>query len=296
MNPLFGDLDAYHMAANSIDEALRNVVAVGGDPDRTGVLDNFCWGYTDRPETLGSLVRAALACRDLSLAFGTPFISGKDSLNNEFSYTDSSGKRQTISIPSTLLISAMAIVPDANRCVTMDLKQPGNLLYLVGLTGEHLGGSHAMFVDGNHRRGTPPTVDTARAQSTFRALHRAIQSGLIRSCHDLSEGGLAVALAEMSFAGELGCTVDLAKIPIDAAAQPTGVFSRLFSESNSRFLCEVEPAQRDVFERSLPTGLFACVGSVEANTHMQITNGGEAVLNEDIFELKRIWQQPLDWS
>jgi phosphoribosylformylglycinamidine synthase len=296
MNPLFGDLDAYHMAASSIDEALRNVVAVGGDPDRTGVLDNFCWGYTDRPETLGSLVRAALACRDLSLAFGTPFISGKDSLNNEFSYTDSSGKRQTISIPSTLLISAMAIVPDANRCVTMDLKQPGNLLYLVGLTGEHLGGSHAMFVDGNHRRGTPPTVDTARAQSIFRSLHRAIQSGLVRSCHDLSEGGLAVALAEMAFAGEFGGQVDLDKIPVDSGHPPTNNFTRLFSESNSRFVCEVEPAQQEAFERAMPAGLFACIGTVEATSHLQITSGKQTVLNEDIFELKRIWQQPLDWS
>jgi phosphoribosylformylglycinamidine synthase len=284
------------MAASSIDEALRNVVAVGGDPDRTGVLDNFCWGYTDRPETLGSLVRAALACRDLSLAFGTPFISGKDSLNNEFSYTDSSGKRQTISIPSTLLISAMAIVPDANRCVTMDLKQPGNLLYLVGLTGEHLGGSHAMFVDGNHRRGTPPTVDTARAQSIFRSLHRAIQSGLVRSCHDLSEGGLAVALAEMAFAGEFGGQVDLDKIPVDSGHPPTNNFTRLFSESNSRFVCEVEPAQQEAFERAMPAGLFACIGTVEATSHLQITSGKQTVLNEDIFELKRIWQQPLDWS
>ena len=155
---------------------------------------------------------------------------------------------------------------------------------------------YAMFVDGNHRRGTPPTVDTARAQSIFRGLHRAIQSGLVRSCHDLSEGGLAVALAEMAFAGEFGGQVDLDKIPVDSGHPPTNNFTRLFSESNSRFVCEVEPAQQEAFERAMPAGLFACIGTVEATSHLQITSGKQTVLNEDIFELKRIWQKPLDWS
>jgi phosphoribosylformylglycinamidine synthase len=153
-----------------------------------------------------------------------------------------------------------------------------------------------MFVDGDHRRGNPPTVDTGRAQSTFRSLHRAIQSGLVRSCHDLSEGGLAVALAEMAFAGEFGGQVDLTKIPIDPTVPPSSDFSRLFSESNSRFVCEVEPTNREAFERAMPAGLFACIGSVEATPRLQITSGTQTVLNEDIFELKRIWQQPLDWS
>jgi phosphoribosylformylglycinamidine synthase subunit PurSL len=132
MNPRYGDLDPYRMAASAIDEAVRNCVAVGADPQRIAILDNFCWGYTDRPETLGSLVRAALACRDLAVALGTPFISGKDSLNNEFSYEDSDGRRQTISIPPSLLISAMGQVDDVRHCVTMDLKEPGNLIYLIG--------------------------------------------------------------------------------------------------------------------------------------------------------------------
>lgn len=296
MNPLFGDLDPYHMAASSIDEALRNVVAVGGDPDHTGILDNFCWGYTDRPETLGSLVRAALACRDLSLALGTPFISGKDSLNNEFSYTDAGGARQTISIPSTLLISALAIVPDAQRCVTMDWKEPGNWLYLVGRTGEHLGGSHALLVQGDHRRGAPPTVNPEKALELFRALHNAIQSGLVRSCHDLSEGGLAVALAEMAFAGGWGGQFDVQAIPLDEQALPSSTFSRLFSESNTRFICEVAPAQAEAFEKLLPAGSFARAGQVAAHDRLIITSGNERILDEKIQELKRVWQGPLDWS
>ena len=140
MNPRYGDFDPYHMAASAIDEAVRNCVAVGADPNRIAILDNFCWGDCEKPETLGSLVRAALACHDMSLALGTPFISGKDSLNNEFSYTDAAGKRQTIAIPATLLISAMGQIADVAKCVTMDLKSPGNLLYLVGETKDELGG------------------------------------------------------------------------------------------------------------------------------------------------------------
>ena len=148
MNPRYGDFDTYDMAASAIDEAMRNCVAVGADPSRVAILDNFCWGDCEKNETLGSLVRAALACHDVSLVLETPFISGKDSLNNEFSYVDADGNKQTIAIPSTLLISAMGQVEDVAQCVTMDLKAAGNALYLVGETREELGGSHFALVNG----------------------------------------------------------------------------------------------------------------------------------------------------
>ncbi len=214
MNPHFGDLDPYHMAASSIDEAIRNCVAVGADPNRIAILDNFCWGHTDRPTTLGTLVRAALACHDLSIQFKTPFISGKDSLHNEFSYTDHSGVRQTISIPATLLISALGQVPDVTRCVSMDCKTAGNLLYQIGSTGNHLGGSHWSLVN-QASGGFVPVVDAPQAKQIFESVFAAISAGLIRSCHDLSEGGLAVALAEMAFAGGLGAKVDVAAISVE---------------------------------------------------------------------------------
>jgi phosphoribosylformylglycinamidine synthase subunit PurSL len=162
MNPRYGDLDPYHMAASAIDEAVRNAVAVGANPQRIAILDNFCWGYTDRPETLGSLVRAALACHDLAIVLGTPFISGKDSLNNEFSYEDDRGQRHTISIPPSLLISALGQVDDVRQCVTMDFKQPGNLIYLVGTTRDELGGSHYALVRG-WTGGQVPVVDPPMA-------------------------------------------------------------------------------------------------------------------------------------
>src|SRR5262249_48044230 len=142
MNPRYGDFDTRHMAASAIDEAVRNCVAVGANPARIAILDNFCWGNTDRPETLGSLVRAAIACHDLAVAIGTPLISGKDSLNNEFRYVDNAGKPQSIAIPPSLLISALGQIDDVARSVTMDLKEPGNLIYVVGLTKDELGGSH----------------------------------------------------------------------------------------------------------------------------------------------------------
>ena len=139
MNPRYGDFDTYHMAAGAIDEAIRNCVAVGADPSAIAILDNFCWGDCERPETFGSLVRAAIACHDMAVALGTPFISGKDSLNNEFRYVSADGKKQSIAIPPTLLISALGQVEDVRRCVTMDLKQAGNVLYLVGDTKAELG-------------------------------------------------------------------------------------------------------------------------------------------------------------
>ena len=180
MNPRYGDFDTYWMAASAIDEAIRNAVAVGADPRRLAILDNFCWGNTDRPETLGSLVRAALACHDMAIALGTPFISGKDSLNNEFRPAAKRGQSpfvrstrravpanggcplfcpdEPISIPPSLLISAMGQVEDVGRCVSMDLKRPGNLIYLVGLTKNELGGSHYAFVE-NLAGGEVPKVD-----------------------------------------------------------------------------------------------------------------------------------------
>src|SRR5207248_91667 len=216
-----------------IDEAVRNCTAVGADPARIAILDNFCWGNTERPETLGSLVCAAQACYDVSLAYGTPFISGKDSLNNEFAHEGGS-----LAIPPTLLISAIGIVPDVRSCVTMDLKEAGNRLYLLGMTRCELGGSLWSEVD-RRPGGHVPRVDAAPGPRVFRAVHEAIRAGLIRSCHDLSEGGLAVALAEMALAGGLGVRVSLVDVPREQDAAED--FVLLFSESPTRFVLEARP-------------------------------------------------------
>ncbi|MFM8252640.1 MAG: phosphoribosylformylglycinamidine synthase subunit PurL [Planctomycetota bacterium] len=299
MNPRFGDLDPYHMAASAIDEAIRNNVAVGADPSRIAILDNFCWGYTDRPETLGSLVRAALACYDLAVALGTPFISGKDSLNNEFSYLVD-GQKQTIAIPSSLLISALGQVDDVRKCVTMDLKAAGNRLYQVGVTHAELGGSHYALVEGLEG-GAAPQVDAAAARQLFAHLHAAIQAGTVRSCHDLSEGGLAVAVAEMAFAGGLGATIDLSTVPHDLTTkQPRELTtSLLFAESNTRFLCEVEESRAAEFERLLHGVQWGLIGRVTAEGVLRVTQtsaaGETVILQDEVPALKECWQAPLRW-
>lgn len=290
MNPHFGDHDPYHMAASSIDEAIRNCVAVGADPKRIAILDNFCWGHTDRPETLGSLVRAALACRDLSIRFQTPFISGKDSLHNEFSYHDENEVRQTISIPSTLLISAMGQVDDVATCVTMDLKSPGNFLYQIGETKDELGGSHWSLVTGSNG-GCVPQVEIESAITTFESTHLAIKSGLIRSCHDMSEGGLAAAIAEMAFAGGFGAEVDVRSIPIDGQDKN---LARLFAESNSRFIAEVTPDAQEAFEEAMAGVSIGLLGKVTPSKFVKITDGDAVLLSEPIEKLKSAWQSPLD--
>lgn len=289
MNPYYGDLDTYHMAASAIDEALRNCVAVGANPDRIAILDNFCWGYTDRPETLGTLVRAALACYDVAVAMQTPFISGKDSLNNEFSFQDGQGEKQTIAIPSTLLISALGQVDDVATCVSMDLKRVGDPVYQLGTTFDELGGSHLALVSGRNG-GHVPTVDTGQARTTFQALHRAIQAGVVRACHDLSEGGLAVAAAEMAFAGGLGLQLDLEQV-----LGTTDPLVAMFSESNSRFLCEVVEGKEAQFEELMQDVPHARLGHVVEDASLQFTAAGNPVVDAGLVEMKSAWQAPLDW-
>jgi phosphoribosylformylglycinamidine synthase len=209
------------------------------------------------------------------MAYRTPFISGKDSLNNEYRVGD-----ETISIPPTLLISALAMVPDVRRAVTMDAKRAGDVLYLVGLTRAELGGSswhRELGLEG----GRVPRPDLGTAPALLAALHAAIAEGLVRACHDLSEGGLAVAVAELSFAGGLGVDLDLARVPCDELAggyDPDA--TRLFSESCTRFLVEVDPADAETFESALAGHACAAVGAVVSAPRLQVVGTGGAPLCE----------------
>ncbi|NOT32160.1 MAG: phosphoribosylformylglycinamidine synthase subunit PurL [Planctomycetes bacterium] len=279
----FGALDPYAMALAVIDEALRNAVAVGADPARTAILDNFSWGNCDKPDRLGALVLAAEGCYDAAKAFGTPFVSGKDSLNNEYRVGE-----ETLSIPPTLLITALALVPDVARCVTMDAKAAENRVYLVGETRPELGGS-LVHQHAARRGGTVPRVDLARAPRVLAALHAAIQAGTVASCHDLSEGGLAVAAAEMSFGGGLGLALDLARVP--AAPEPVGWDAdgwRLFSESTTRFLVEVAPAEAAAFEQHLQGLPYADIGRVQAEPVLAVRGtAGRPLLELPVEELRR---------
>lgn len=289
MNPCYGDIDPYWMALAGIDEAVRNIICVGARPDRIALLDNFCWGDCTRPETLGALVRASQACYDGAMGFAVPFISGKDSLNNEFVCED--GRR--IAVPATLLISAISIVDDVNKCVTMDVKGADNLLFAIGLTKNELGGSHYYKIQGELGANVP-TVDLETAALTAGKIHKAISEGLVLSCHDCSEGGLAVALAEMAFAGGLGIAADLRGLPRSEDCVRT--YAQLFSESNSRYIVEVAPENFDAFARLMLNVPFGQIGKVTVEKRLVIKSAqGAGVIDADLQSLKKAWQKTLDW-
>ncbi len=234
LNPSYGAIDPYAMAICAIDEAVRNVVAVGADPATISILDNFCWGNPLQPDRLGDLVRACKGCYDGALHYGTPFISGKDSLNNE--YLDQATGVQT-SIPPTLLISALGMVPDVRQAVTSDLKRPGNVLYLLGETRRELGGSYYYRQRGLQDRSVPQMAkEGPRRPVLCTPPSGRAGGGLPRPL----EGGLAVALAEMAVGGLHGAEVRLGWVAADRNVTPADDW-RLFSESNGRYLVEIEP-------------------------------------------------------
>ncbi len=289
MNPVYGDIDPYWMALAGIDEAIRNLICVGGRADRVALLDNFCWARCEDPEVLGTLVRAAQACYDGAMAFQAPFISGKDSLNNEFVCADGT----VIRIPPTLLISAMSIVDDIDKCVTMDLKRAGNLLFVVGRTNNELGGSHYYRVQGQLGANVP-RLDLNLAPRITQRMAAAIAEGLVVSCHDCSEGGLAVALAEMAFAGGLGVEANLRGLPKSADCLRTD--AQLFSESNSRYIVEVAPTAYHAFAKSMLNLPFGELGKVTDEPKLVIkAENGKNIVDADIDILKQAWQKPFDW-
>ena len=287
MNPKLGELDPYQSALHAVDEALRNCIAVGGNLDRTAILDNFCWGNCDKPDRMGSFVQAAKACRHAALAYGTPFISGKDSLNNEFQTAEG----QTIAIPPTLLVSAISVIDDVSCCVTADAKRAGNLVFIVGRTGPLLGGSHYLQVEGVQSGNDVPPVDLAGSARAFRAVQAAIQAGLVRACHDLSEGGLAIAAAEMAFSGGLGLELDVACLPTDG---PVSDAAALFAEYAGRFLVEVEAGKQDAFEGLAKDCPPALLGKVNDTGRLAISADGRKLVDLDIEDARGAWRGTFD--
>lgn len=224
VNARYGLHDPERMAWAVVDEAIRNVTAAGADPAQAALLDNFSWGDPRRPETLGDLAAAVRGCCEAARLYGTPFVSGKDSLNNE--YVASDGKRR--SIPPTLVITALAHVPQADRAVGTALRAAGHVLMLTGRTAREFGGSHFNLVTGDDS-GTVPAPDPS-APERYRRIHRLMCDGLIEAAHDVSEGGLAVTLAEMTIGGDLG---------IEAKLDDSDECTALFAESLGRIVLEV---------------------------------------------------------
>ncbi len=285
------DGDSYYATLAAIDEAVRNAVCVGADPSRIAILDNFCWPNCDDPHMLGTLVRASEACYDGAMAYKTPFVSGKDSLSNQFTTKDG----QLITIPQTLLISAVGIVNDTRKARTMDAKASGNLLLIVGDTTGNLGGSHYAQIGGDITDRRIPRLDLTAGPANANAVASLIDQGLIRSAHDCSEGGLLIAAAEMAFAGRIGLDMDLAALPTATALDTPAA---CFAETPSRYLLEIQPDKLDAVIKSLrkTNTPFGQVGTFTDHDQLTLRTPQDGrILDTKLDDLRNAWLGTLDW-
>jgi phosphoribosylformylglycinamidine synthase len=290
--PRYSDIDTYHMMACAIDEAVRNAVAVGGDPATMVGLDNFCWPDPVQSEKtpdgeykLAQLVRANKALYYYTMAYHVPCISGKDSMKNDFMAGE-----VKISVPPTVLFSVLGKIADVQKAVTMDCKTPGDLVYIVGMTYEEMGGSEYFAMQGAIGNQVPQ-VRAEEAKELYHKLHTAIMKETVASCHDCSDGGLGVALAESAFAGGFGMEVDLGKVPVKGIERDDYL---LFSESQSRFVVMIHPENKDAFlaiMKGIPLGE---IGMVTKDKQFIVTGlKGKKIIQADIYKLKEAWQRTL---
>jgi phosphoribosylformylglycinamidine synthase II len=283
--PRYSDIDTYHMAASAIDQAIRNVVVTGADPDYIALLDNFCWCSSNEPERLYELKRAAQACYDFANAFETPFISGKDSMFNDFKGFDAKGKPIKISVPPTLLVSAISVMPDVSKSVTLDAKNSGDSIFLLGETKSELGGSeYAAFLGRkdktNYTGANVPQVDAIANKKLYQKYYKATKKGLIASGIALDRGGLSVSLMKTLVAGQLGGMINLDRIKGDL-----NISEKLFSESNGRILVTVAPDKQAEFEK-LMTGVACVQVGVVADTEEVLIMNGKVAVSE--FSLEQV--------
>ena len=290
--PKYSDIDTYYMAANAIDEAVRNAVATGGDVDHMAGLDNFCWCdpvqsdiTPDGKFKLAQLVRANKALYDVTTVYGIPCISGKDSMKNDYQIGDIK-----ISIPPTLLFTVIGRIPDVRRCVTMDAKNPGDLIYLLGYTRDEMGGSE-YFHDLGYIGNKVPRLEPRYNIEMYRRLRDAMRANIVRSCHDLSDGGLAVAMSETAFAGGYGVSAYLSRVPYEGDERNDYV---LFSESSGRLLVTVRPEHKTAFEERMVDSMYAEIGLVTKDPVMEIIGiNGRVLCRIPVGELKKAWQRTL---
>ncbi len=292
--PRYSDIDTYHMTACAIDEAVRNAVAVGANLDHLAGLDNFCWcdpvqsaKTPDGEYKLAQLVRSNMAIFDYTTTYGVPCISGKDSMKNDYSI----GKTK-ISVPPTLLYSVIGKIKDVRKAVTMDAKRPQDLVYIIGETSDELGGSE-WFAQNNAIGNKVPQVDVKKAIKKYRALHKAIQAGLVASCHDCSDGGLGIALIETAFAGGFGMNIALKDVPYRGKKRNDYI---LFSETASRFVVTIHPKDQSRFKKIMAGNVMNEIGFVAGDQLFQVTGlNGKLIIKEKISKLKEAWQKPLNF-
>lgn len=292
INIRYGDIDPYWMAASAIDEALRNAVCAGADIDDCALLDNFCWGNPENEKHLAALVKSAQACCDAAIGLKIPFISGKDSFYNEFVYTDLKGKKRIISIPYTLLISVVGKI-EVSNVISMEFKKPGNSVYIVGLTRDEMGGS--CYLELKNKKSTKvPIMDFKIARKIFKRIAEAVKRKLIISAHDVSDGGLIVALAEMSLASGFGFNGTAENVP---AYKIEYNYQLLFSESNTRFIVEVPQEKKDIFEKFFKNITIGFVGTILDSTEFIFKGiNKDIVIRTSVQSLLSSWRNPRNWG
>ncbi len=295
--PFYSEIDTYNMTAATIDEAFRKILAVGGDPDHVGGVDNFCWPTIeynpsknpDGKYKAAQLVRSNWALRDYCMAYGIPLLSGKDSMYIDGNLEGPFGERRKVSGLPTLLFTANSVIKDISKCITMDVKFPNDLVYILGETKNELGASEYYRMTGSTGLNVP-SVDAEKFLAQYKALHRAILEGLISSCHAVSRGGLAVHLALSAMAGELGMEIDLAGVPTSEGLSASKI---LYSESCGRFVITLAPEKKDRFEAIFADMKTGEIGVVTASPLFSVKNSkGQTIINEDISKLKESWKKP----
>ncbi|HSW48481.1 MAG TPA: AIR synthase-related protein [Candidatus Saccharimonadales bacterium] len=265
MYPSYTELDAYNMAACSIDTAIRGAITAGGNPEYLALLDNFCWCSSNDPERLSQLKIATKACYDYAVAFGTPYISGKDSMFNDFNGFDKNGNAIKISIPPTLLISSIGVMDDINKAISIDLKFPGDLIYILGETIEELGGSE-YFKLNDISGSTVPVVNAPKNLKLYKAYFNAAQKNLVASAISINRGGLGIALAKTAISGMLGANIKLNNLPGNSKRDD---FS-LYSESQGRILVSINPKNKNEFEKIMNDTIYSEIGVVTEKAELEV--------------------------
>lgn len=273
--PQYSDIDPYHMATSSIDTAIRNIVAAGGNPDNIALLDNFCWCSSTEPERLWQLKQAAKACFDCALAYNAPFVSGKDSMFNDFKGFDKNGRAIKISIPPTLLISSISVIDDVKNVVSLDFKNAGDQIFLLGDTYEELGGSEYLSFKGQ-LGDTVPRVNAKANINNYKIFHSLISKNLISSAIAVTRGGLAVALAKSAISAQLGAAVSLKSLGTTITRDDFA----LFSESAGRILFTISLQNRSQVEKLARKAKLHFLGSVTEKPQLTITgSNNKAIIN-----------------
>jgi phosphoribosylformylglycinamidine synthase len=294
---MYSAIDAYHMTTCTIDEAVRRMVAVGGDPSHIGGVDNFCWPNIqydpvtnpDGKFKAAQLVRSCKALADMCLAWGIPLLSGKDSMYVDGHLPGRFGEAHKVSALETMQFSSVGVVEDIQKCVSMDVKCAGDLVYVLGDTRNELGASEYYDLFETIGRNVPQ-VDAKKFQSIYAAVHQAIQKELVASAHGVYRGGLGVHLALIAMGGNLGLDLDLGKALASTALRDDTL---LFSESAGRLIITIAPDNRAAFEKLFENIPFVCVGTVTEIPVLNIKGQtGRALISLSVADLKAAWKRP----